>query len=329
MCTTCGCSGTIGAESTVALVTDRQGHDHDHHHDHGHAADHDHDHEHDHGHVVGHEHEHGDVHDHGHVHAHGHSHPVEDATAVRTIQLEQEILGKNRLLAERNRGWLTGREIFAVNLMSSPGSGKTTLLERTIRDLGKEVVVSVIEGDQETRLDAERIRGAGARVVQINTGTGCHLDAGMLGRALHELSPAIGSLLFVENVGNLVCPALFDLGEGARVVIASTTEGDDKPLKYPHMFRAAELILLNKVDLLPHLTFEVTRFVGPRAAGESLGEGPGDLRDARRRPAGVVPLARCPRRRRTTGAPSRRPLIAGARAGRDGPRSPARQAPAA
>jgi hydrogenase nickel incorporation protein HypB len=186
---------------------------------------------------------------------------IADTTATRTLQLEREILGKNRLLAERNRGWLEGREIFAVNLMSSPGSGKTTLLERTIRDLGKQRVVSVIEGDQETRLDAERIRGAGARVVQINTGTGCHLDAQMLGRALQQLTPAVGSLLFVENVGNLVCPALFDLGEGARVVIASTTEGEDKPLKYPHMFRAAELILLNKVDLLPHLSFDVARFV--------------------------------------------------------------------
>jgi len=221
MCATCGCSGTVGGES--------------------HARSHDHDHPHD--------------------HEHGHSHPHDDSTAARTVQLEKEILGKNQLLAERNRGWLEGRQIFAVNLMSSPGSGKTTLLERTLRDLGKEVVVSVIEGDQETRLDAERIRGAGARVVQINTGTGCHLDAQMLGRALHELSPAMGSLLFVENVGNLVCPALFDLGEGARVVIASTTEGEDKPLKYPHMFRSAELILLNKVDLLPHLTFDVARFV--------------------------------------------------------------------
>ncbi|HET9155541.1 MAG TPA: hydrogenase nickel incorporation protein HypB, partial [Myxococcaceae bacterium] len=189
-----------------------------------------------------------------------------DPTVARTVQLEQEILGKNRLLAERNRGWLEGREIFAVNLMSSPGSGKTTLLERSIRDLGKEHAVSVIEGDQETRLDADRIRDAGARVVQINTGTGCHLDAQMLGRALHELSPAPGSLLFVENVGNLVCPALFDLGEGARVVIASTTEGEDKPLKYPHMFRAAELVLLNKVDLLPHLTFDPGQFVSHLSA---------------------------------------------------------------
>lgn len=239
MCATCGCSGTVSMAS-AALVTEEHGHDHDH--PHQHAHDH--------------------QHEHGHEHGHGHAHdaPGADSTAARTVQLEQEILGKNRLLAERNRGWLQGREIFAVNLMSSPGSGKTTLLERTVRELGKEVVVSVIEGDQETRLDAERIRATGARVVQINTGTGCHLDAQMLGRALHELSPAIGSLLFVENVGNLVCPALFDLGEGARVVIASTTEGEDKPLKYPHMFRAAELILLNKVDLLPHLHFDVARF---------------------------------------------------------------------
>ena len=247
MCATCGCSGTLAVETTAALTS----HEHEHPHAHAHGDLHGHDHAHDHG--------HDHSHDHGHDHEHGHTH--EDSTTARTVQLEKEILGKNRLLAERNRGWLEGREIFAVNLMSSPGSGKTTLLERTLRDLGKEVLVSVIEGDQETRLDAERIRGAGARVVQINTGTGCHLDAQMLGRALHELAPAIGSLLFVENVGNLVCPALFDLGEGARVVIASTTEGEDKPLKYPHMFRSADLILLNKVDLLPHLTFDVARFV--------------------------------------------------------------------
>jgi hydrogenase nickel incorporation protein HypB len=257
MCATCGCSGTINADAATALVAHDDGSGHDH--DHGHH----HDHEHDHGHAHTHDHVHAHAHGHDpqHEHEHEHSHPHQDPTRARTVQLEQEILGKNRLLAERNRGWLEGRQIFAVNLMSSPGSGKTTLLERTIRDIGKEVVVSVIEGDQETRLDAERIRGAGARVVQINTGTGCHLDAQMLGRALHELSPAIGSLLFVENVGNLVCPALFDLGEGARVVIASTTEGEDKPLKYPHMFRAAELILLNKVDLLPHLSFDVGRFI--------------------------------------------------------------------
>ena len=246
MCATCGCSGTLGTESVTL-----QGHDRAHAHEHSHSHD-------------PHHHEH----DHGPSHSHSHAHKEEqsadgrgmDATASRTVKLEQEILAKNRLLAERNRGWLQGREIFAVNLMSAPGSGKTTLLERTVRALGKDVAVSVIEGDQETRLDAERIRAAGAHVVQINTGTGCHLDAQMLGQSLHELSPAVGSLLFVENVGNLVCAALFDLGEAARVVIASTTEGEDKPLKYPHMFRAADLILLNKVDLLPHLDFEVDRF---------------------------------------------------------------------
>ena len=284
MCATCGCSGTISADA--ALVGDDRSelstHDHSrgrpleqarvHDHVHPHEAAHAHD---------GHGHAHPHAHDGGHGHAHHHRHPPEhshanddgpgpahagghldaDGTASRTLQLEREILGKNRLLAERNRGWLEGRDIFAVNLMSSPGSGKTTLLQRTIRDLGQETAVSVIEGDQETRLDAERIRAAGARVVQINTGTGCHLDAQMLGRALHELTPARGSLLFVENVGNLVCPALFDLGESARVVLASTTEGEDKPLKYPHMFRAAGLILLNKVDLLPHLSFNVDWFI--------------------------------------------------------------------
>jgi hydrogenase nickel incorporation protein HypB len=236
-------------------------HDHEHHHDHAHAHPHPHDHApeyhhaHDHGHghlgaVLGHEH------DHDHSHAHG-----TDPGIVRTLHLEREILAKNRLLAERNRGWLEGREVFAVNLMSSPGSGKTTLLERTIRDLGEQISVSVVEGDQETRLDAERIGNTGARVIQINTGTGCHLDAQMLAGALHELAPPPGSLLFVENVGNLVCPALFDLGEDARVVIASTTEGENKPLKYPHMFRTAELVILNKVDLLPHLSFDPGRFV--------------------------------------------------------------------
>ena len=269
MCATCGCSGTIGTESTAATGSldrgsrhaDDREHDHDHAHHHGSAHDHGHAHHppHAHDHLADHDHAHRHEHDDGRTDPHQHHH--DEATLARTVQLEQEILGKNRLLAERIRGWLQGREIFAVNLMSSPGSGKTTLLERSIRDLGQEVAVSVIEGDQETRLDSERIRGAGARVVQINTGTGCHLDARMLDRALQELSPTIGSLLFVENVGNLVCPALFDLGEGARVVIASTTEGEDKPLKYPHMFRAADVVLLNKVDLLPHLSFDVERFI--------------------------------------------------------------------
>jgi len=145
--------------------------------------------------------------------------------------------------------------------MSSPGAGKTTLLERTIRDLGETIPLTVIEGDQATLNDAERIRATGARVVQINTGTGCHLDAAMASRALTQLDPPLHSVVMIENVGNLVCPALFDLGEAAKVLILSVTEGEDKPLKYPHMFRACSLLLLNKIDLLPHLRFDVERCI--------------------------------------------------------------------
>ena len=175
--------------------------------------------------------------------------------------LEQRVLARNDRLAEGNRDWFAERAILAVNLMSSPGSGKTTLLERTIRDLRGELSLSVVEGDQETVFDAERIRATGCRVVQVNTGAGCHLDAGMLARAVHTLEPADRSVLFIENVGNLVCPALFDLGESCRVVVVSVTEGADKPLKYPHMFRTADLVLLNKVDLLPYLDFDVAAFL--------------------------------------------------------------------
>ncbi|GAA0535479.1 hydrogenase accessory protein HypB [Saccharopolyspora subtropica] len=180
---------------------------------------------------------------------------------VRTVELEQRVLARNDELAERNREWLRERGIVAVNLMSSPGAGKTTLLERTARTFD-DVPLGVVEGDQAMSLDTDRLRALGSRVVQINTGTGCHLDAAMLAEALRSLDPVRNSVVFVENVGNLVCPALFDLGENARVVIASVTEGEDKPLKYPHMFRAADLVLLNKVDLLPHLGFDVDRFRG-------------------------------------------------------------------
>ncbi len=179
----------------------------------------------------------------------------------RTLQLEQDILAKNNHLAEHNRGWLEGREIVAFNLMSSPGAGKTSLLERTIRELGAEIPICVVEGDQETTLDAERIGATGCCAVQINTGSGCHLDAAMIADALKRLKPPAGSVLMIENVGNLVCPALFDLGESAKVVIASVTEGEDKPLKYPHMFRAADLMLLNKIDLLPYVPFNMNRCI--------------------------------------------------------------------
>jgi hydrogenase nickel incorporation protein HypB len=162
-------------------------------------------------------------------------------------------------LAARNRTWFDGREIFALNLVSAPGAGKTTLLERTIRDLGGEVELAVLEGDQATRLDSERIRAAGAPVVQLNTGTGCHLEADMVARGLDELRPAAGSIVLIENVGNLVCPAMFDLGERAKVAILSVAEGEDKPLKYPHMFRAASLMILSKIDLLPHVDFSIER----------------------------------------------------------------------
>jgi hydrogenase nickel incorporation protein HypB len=175
---------------------------------------------------------------------------------TEVLTLEQKVLAKNDHLAGHNREWLTARKIRAVNLMSSPGSGKTTLLERTIRAV-RGRPVAVIEGDQETRLDAERIRATGCPVVQINTGAGCHLDAAMLRDALDRLAPADGCLLFVENVGNLVCPALFDLGEDGKVVIVSVTEGADKPLKYPHMFATADLIVVNKLDLLPYVDFDL------------------------------------------------------------------------
>jgi hydrogenase nickel incorporation protein HypB len=177
----------------------------------------------------------------------------------KVIRLEQDLLAKNRLLAERNRGWLAGRDILALNLISSPGSGKTTLLERTIRDLGAELPISVIEGDQATLHDAERIQATGCRVVQINTGAGCHLEADMTARGLAQLDPPMHSVVMIENVGNLVCPALFDLGERAKVVIMSVTDGDDKPVKYPHAFRASEIMILNKIDLLPYVTFDVDR----------------------------------------------------------------------
>jgi len=177
------------------------------------------------------------------------------------VQIEEDILGKNNEFAAANRRWFTERGILALNLVSSPGSGKTMLLTRTIADIGASQPVAVIEGDQQTSHDAQRIRETGVPAVQINTGKGCHLDAHMVGHALETLNPEAGSVLFIENVGNLVCPAAFDLGEAHKVAILSVTEGEDKPIKYPDMFHAADLMLLNKIDLLPYVQFDVARCI--------------------------------------------------------------------
>lgn len=183
---------------------------------------------------------------------------------AQMVKIEQDILARNDGFADDNRRWLAERGVLALNLVSSPGSGKTSLLVRTIaalQALPQPVPVSVVEGDQQTSFDAERIRATGAPALQINTGKGCHLDASMVGRALDRLAPTEGSVLLIENVGNLVCPAAFDLGEAAKVVVLSVTEGEDKPLKYPDMFAAASLMLINKTDLLPHLSFDMPKAV--------------------------------------------------------------------
>lgn len=237
MCGTCGCGepsrGTVTNLQTGKSVAVEHAHRHSR--DRAHRHDHAHTHTRDRPHAFAHEHSHG-----------------------RTISLEAQILAKNDKLAARNRAWFAGRNILALNLVSSPGAGKTTLLERTIRELSSELPISVVEGDQETINDAERIRSTGCNVVQINTGTGCHLEADMLARGLQELKPATNSVVLIENVGNLVCPALFDLGEKCKVAILSVTEGEDKPLKYPHMFRASDIMIVNKSDLLPYVDFDVS-----------------------------------------------------------------------
>ncbi len=239
MCTSCGCSGDGKARLTDLVTGETRSAGIDEHLDH-----------------------HGSVHhEHGHAHHHDEAHGQVREQGT-TIMLEQALLAKNDHLAMHNRVWLTDRNILALNLVSSPGAGKTTLLERTLRELAGAIPISVVEGDQESVFDAERIRATGCPAVQVNTGTGCHLDAAMLARALDELAPSPGSVVMIENVGNLVCPALFDLGEWAKVVVLSVTEGDDKPMKYPHMFRAARLMLLNKLDLLAHVDFDLERCIG-------------------------------------------------------------------
>jgi hydrogenase nickel incorporation protein HypB len=272
MCTDCGCDG----ETTAAIIDLSDPHGHDHAHPHGHARSRDDVHAHD--------------HDHAHSHDHDHPHP-HPATAL--VEMKARVLAKNDALAQRNRAWFAGREILALNLVSAPGAGKTSLIERTIAELRSELPLFVIEGDQATTNDAERIRAAGAPVIQVNTGTGCHLDADMVARGLARLRPEPGAAVLIENVGNLVCPALFDLGEQSKVVIFSVTEGEDKPIKYPHMFRAASLVIINKIDLLPHLDFDLAsaaanlKRVNPRATMLQLsartGQGMGDWYDWLRR----------------------------------------------
>jgi hydrogenase nickel incorporation protein HypB len=234
MCDTCGCNDS-NSEYTIIKPEDIGNRNDSH--THGHDS---------------HEHKHMDEHDHTHAHNHSHDHN-------RKIEIEQDVLYKNNLLAERNRGYFQAKNILALNLVSSPGSGKTTILEKTIKDLSKNIIFSVIEGDQQSMNDASRIKATGVPVVQINTGSGCHLDAEMINSAVKELKINDNSILMIENVGNLVCPALFDLGENFRVVIISVTEGEDKPLKYPYMFQSSNLCVINKIDLLPYVEFDIDK----------------------------------------------------------------------
>jgi len=247
MCETCGCG-----ESDDFKIHDRHNdnepdHPHDHESHDGHEHTHDHDHEHDHPHT----HEHDGV---TYTHSHGHA-------PNKVINLNIDILSENNKLAQLNRRFFEGRKVLCLNLVSSPGSGKTSLLEKTIKALIPTRKIAVIEGDQQTLLDADRIEKSGAPAIQINTGSGCHLDARMVESALKKLEPEFNSILFIENVGNLVCPALFDLGEFKRVVVISVTEGDDKPLKYPYMLQTSHLCLINKSDLLPYVDFDIEKTI--------------------------------------------------------------------
>ncbi len=231
MCDTCGCTQPNDA---VTISSPKEAKEHIHSHDNNHSHDHHHD------------------HDHNHNHHHNHSHGT-------TISVETDILKQNNMLAERNRGYLEAKNIFTLNLVSSPGSGKTSLLERTIKEMKDEKSFYVIEGDQQTMNDANRIDALNIPVIQVNTGNGCHLDSEMVNKAIKKLEMKENSVLMIENVGNLVCPSLFDLGESKRVVIISVTEGEDKPIKYPNMFESSDLCIINKTDLLPYVDFDVDK----------------------------------------------------------------------
>ena len=262
MCSTCGCGQ---GEKRVEDIS--------HHHTHEHAnGAHSHEHEHDHAHEHSHTHSDGTTHSHSHSHApghahaheHAHDHPLDAAAgagATRLLSVERDILARNDAIAAENRRDLQATKTLALNLVSSPGSGKTALLVETLKRIGDKYPVAVIEGDQETTADADRIRATGVPAIQINTGKGCHLDADLVRTGMSRLGTPANGILFIENVGNLVCPAGFDLGEAHKVVIVSVTEGEDKPLKYSGMFAASALMVVTKTDLLPHLDFDVDRLI--------------------------------------------------------------------
>jgi hydrogenase nickel incorporation protein HypB len=262
MCSTCGCGQ---GEKRVEDIS----HHHTHEHANGaHSHEHEHDQAHEHSHTrpdgTTHSHSHSHAHGHSHAHEHAHDHPLDAAAGAgvtRLVSVERDILEKNDAIAAENRHDLQATKTLALNLVSSPGSGKTALLVETLKRIGDKYPVAVIEGDQETTADADRIRATGVPAIQINTGKGCHLDADMVRTAMSRLGTPANGVLFIENVGNLVCPAGFDLGEAHKVVIVSVTEGEDKPLKYSGMFAASALMVVTKTDLLPHLDFDVDRLI--------------------------------------------------------------------
>ncbi|MET4043632.1 hydrogenase nickel incorporation protein HypB [Bradyrhizobium sp. RT6a] len=260
MCTVCGCS------DGKASIEDAHGHHHDHGDGHEHGGHHHHDRGH--GHDHGHHHHHGGAHDHApdeagllDCGANPAGQKIAGMSSDRIIQVERDILDKNDRLAADNRARFAADGVLAFNLVSSPGAGKTSLLVRALSELKASFAIGVIEGDQQTSNDAERIRATGVPAIQVNTGKGCHLDAAMVGEAYDRLPWLNGGLLFIENVGNLVCPAAFDLGEARKIVVFSTTEGEDKPLKYPDMFAASSLMLINKIDLAPVLDFDLAKTI--------------------------------------------------------------------
>jgi hydrogenase nickel incorporation protein HypB len=266
MCGTCGCGQ---GEKRVEDLHPHQAHDHaGHGHSHEHGHDHAHWHEHSHTHPDGTRHAHSHSHEHeysrAHAHVSSHQHTRGDDAAAgetRLLSVERDILARNDAIAAENRRALQAAKTLALNLVSSPGSGKTALLVETLRRIGDKYPLAVIEGDQETTADADRIRATGVPAIQINTGKGCHLDADLVRTAMARLGTPANGILFIENVGNLVCPAGFDLGEAHKVVIVSVTEGEDKPLKYSDMFAASALMVVTKTDLLPHLDIDIDRLV--------------------------------------------------------------------